>query len=356
LLPMSPGFERYSCQMALPGFGIAAQQLLQRAKVLIVGAGGLGCPAAQYLAASGIGTLGIADHDMVSVSNLHRQVLFTPNDAGLKKVGVAVVRLQAQNPEIKVIGHDIKVASDNVVQLISQYDIVVDCTDNFETRYLLNDACVLTGKPLVYGAIYQYEGQVALWNIKNADGSFSSNYRDLYPQVNATLIPNCADGGVIPTLAGIIGCMQANEVLKYITQTGELLSGKVLIFDAQTLQTRIIRLGKATKTNITQLTTTAVIPTMTAAEVKRGLQNGILELIDIRTDQERDEINIGGEHFEADEIEDNMDFILNGKPKVFYCSSGKRSAEVVKMIRQQHPEAKVFSLEGGLGAWFAITN
>jgi len=345
---MSTQFERYSCQIALPGFGVAAQQLLQQAKVLVVGAGGLGCPAAQYLAAAGIGTLGIADNDVVSVVNLHRQVLYTPQDAGLGKTAIAVERLQAQNPGIQLVGHDVKVTSDNVVQLISQYDIVVDCTDNFETRYLLNDACVLNNKPLVYGAIYQYEGQVAVWNIKNADGSSSSNYRDLYPQVNAALIPNCADGGVIPTLAGIIGCMQANEVIKYITNTGELLAGKVLIFDAQTLQSRIIKLGKATRTNITKLTATIESPTMSVADVKSGLENGTLELIDNRTDQERDEINIGGEHFEADEVEDNMDFIRDGKTKVFYCSSGKRSGEVVKMIKQKYPDAKVFSMEGGL--------
>jgi molybdopterin/thiamine biosynthesis adenylyltransferase/rhodanese-related sulfurtransferase len=349
---LPPDLSRYSCQMALPGFGEAAQQQLQYAKVLIVGAGGLGCPAAQYLAAAGIGTLGIADNDAVSISNLHRQVLFTPADAGQKKAIVAVTKLQMQNPDIQVVGHDIRVTSANAMGIIGQYDIVVDCTDNFETRYLLNDACVLNKIPLVYGAIYQYEGQVSIWNITNPNGTSSPNYRDLFPQVNATQIPDCAEGGVIPTLAGIIGCMQANEVIKYITNTGELLAGKVLIFDAQTMQTRIIKIGNITKTNITRLVATVEIPTMTAAEVKKGLLDKTLELLDIRTDQERDEIDIGGEHIEADELEDNWDYINNGTTKVLYCSSGKRSGEAVKMIKEKFPSIIIYSLEGGLSAWF----
>ena len=168
---MSPDLSRYSCQIALPGFGEAAQQQLNNAKVLIVGAGGLGCPAAQYLAAAGIGTLSIADNDVVSTSNLHRQVLFGPADSGQKKAIVAAGRLNQQNPGIKIIAHDHRVTSTNVMALVGQYDIVVDCTDNFETRYLLNDACVLSGIPLVYGAIYQFEGQVAVWNIKNTIGN-----------------------------------------------------------------------------------------------------------------------------------------------------------------------------------------
>jgi molybdopterin/thiamine biosynthesis adenylyltransferase/rhodanese-related sulfurtransferase len=349
---MLPDLSRYSCQMALPGFGEAAQQQLQDARVLVVGTGGLGCPAAQYLAAAGIGTLGLADNDVVSTSNLHRQILFTPADAGMKKVIIAANILQKQNPGIKVIAHDLRITSANVMEIIGGYDIVVDCTDNFETRYLLNDVCVLAGIPLVYGAIYQYEGQVAVWNIKNAQGTSSPNYRDLFPQVNAAQIPDCAEGGVIPTLAGIIGCMQANEVIKYIANTGELLAGKILIFDAQTMQSRVIKIGNVTKTNISALTATVKIPTMTAAEVKKGLLDNTLELLDIRTDQERDEIDIGGAHIEADELEDNWDYINNGKTKVLYCSSGKRSGEAVKMIKKKFPDVKVFSLEGGLGAWF----
>ena len=237
---MQPDFTRYSCQLALPGFNEKKQQQLQNAKVLIAGAGGLGCPAALYLTASGVGTIGIADYDVVSVSNLHRQVLFTNAEVGLKKTIIACTKLQQQNPGISLIPHDVKITSQNVMELITPYDMVLDCTDNFETKYLLNDACVLTGKPLIYGAIYQYEGQVALLNVLNADGTYSPNYRDIFPEVNSILIPNCADGGVMPTLAGIIGCMQANEVIKYFSKDDEILAGKMLMFDVQTLQSRII--------------------------------------------------------------------------------------------------------------------
>ena len=349
---MQADLLRYSCQIALPGFNSQAQQLLQQAKVLIIGAGGLGCPAAQYLAAAGIGTLAIADHDVVSVSNLHRQILYTPDDVGKKKAIIACDRLQKQNPDIKVVPHDVKVTSENVMTLIKDYDIIVDGTDNFDTRYLINDAAVLAGKPVVYGAIYQFEGQMAVWNLTNADGTKTPNYRDLFPEVDATQIPNCADGGVIPTLAGIIGCMQANEVIKYITQTGELIAGKVLIFDAQTLQSRIIKIGQITKTNITQLATTIDIPVLSVKDVKAGLLNGLLQLIDIRTDQERDQIDIGGEHFEADELEDNLSYLDNGITKVLYCSSGKRSGETVKVIAPKLKSTKIYSMDGGLKAWF----
>lgn len=349
---METDFLRYSCQIALPGFSEATQRLLQHAKVLIVGAGGLGCPAAQYLTAAGVGTIGIADFDVVAISNLHRQILYIPADVGLSKAAIACARLQNQNHGIQLIAHNIKITSDNILDIIGQYDIVIDGTDNFETRYLINDACVIAGKPVVYGAIYQFEGQVAVWNIDVAEGAKSPNYRDLFPEVNANQIPNCADGGVIPTLAGIIGCIQANEVIKYITNIGELLAGKVLVFDALTLQSRIIKIGKVTKTNITGLVETVDVPTLSVAEVKQGLADNTLELVDIRTDQERDEINIGGVHFEADEIDENIAYLTDGKAKVLYCSSGKRSGEAVKLIRQKFPQAPVFSLEGGLKAWF----
>jgi molybdopterin/thiamine biosynthesis adenylyltransferase/rhodanese-related sulfurtransferase len=350
---MEPDFSRYSCQIALPGFSETAQQLLQQAKILIVGAGGLGCPAAQYLTATGIGTIGIADFDTVAISNLHRQILYTPADVGQKKAIIACLKLQQQNPDIRLVPHEVKITSDNVIDIISQYDIILDGTDNFETRYLLNDAGVLADKPVVYGAIYQFEGQAAIWNIRNADGTRSPNYRDLFPEVDATQIPNCADGGVIPTLAGIIGCIQANEVIKYITQIGELLAGKVMVFDAFTLQSRIIKIGKTTKANITALAKTMEVLTMTVSDVKKGLTDHTLELVDIRTDQERDDIDIGGTHFEADEIDENMAYLTNPTVKVLYCSTGKRSGEAVKQIKKLSPNAKVYSLEGGLQAWFS---
>ena len=347
-------FLRYSCQIALPGFSEATQRRLQNARVLIVGAGGLGCPAAQYLAAAGIGTLGIADFDVVSISNLHRQILFTPANAGKKKALLACERLQAQNPGIKIVAHDVRVTSQNVMELVSHYDMIVDGTDNFDTRYLLNDACVLTGKPVVYGAIYQFEGQVAVWNVKHQNGTISPNYRDLFPEVDATQIPNCAEGGVIPTLAGIIGCIQANEVIKYITQTGELLAGKVLIFDAQTMQSRIIKIGEVSHTQISRLKETIITPTVSAGELKSGLDQNLIDLIDVRTANEREEFNIGGKHIPLDELETHIDGFNTTIKTVFYCASGKRSGEAVKLIRKKYPDARVFSLDGGLKAWLEL--
>ena len=348
---MKPDFLRYSCQVALPGFGESAQRLLQNARVLIVGAGGLGCPAAQYLAAAGVGTLGIADFDTVSISNLHRQILYTPADAGQKKAVIACERLQKQNPGIKLIAHDMHVTSQNVMDIVWQYDIIVDGTDNFDTRYLLNDAAVIAGKPLVYGAIYQYEGQVAVWNMVNEYEAKSPNYRDLFPKIDATQIPNCAEGGVIPTLAGIIGCMQANEVIKYITKTGELLAGKVLVFDAQTLQSRIIKIGDTTNTHITRLVETVIAPTITVADLKKGIAENSVELIDVRTEQEREDFNIGGTHVPLDKLYAFTDKMNKDTKTVLYCASGKRSAEAVKVIKKKLPGANVFSLEGGLNAW-----
>ena len=348
---MTPDFLRYSCQIALPGFNKKGQQLLQRAKVLIVGAGGLGCPAAQYLTAAGVGTLGIADYDTISVSNLHRQILYNAADIGLKKAIVACERLQKQNPEIKLIPHDVHVTSKNVMDLVSQYDIVIDGTDNFETRYLLNDAAVIARKPIIYGAIYQYEGQLAVWNIINEDGVKSPNYRDLFPNVDASQIPNCAEGGVIPTLAGIIGCMQANEAIKYITQTGELLAGKLLVFDAQTMQSRVIKIGDATHTQITRLVETVIIPTISVAELKAALSENTVKLIDIRTEQERNDFNIGGEHLPFEEFYKQIEYLETTTKTVFYCASGKRSGEAVKLIKKRYPSAPFFSLEGGLKRW-----
>jgi adenylyltransferase/sulfurtransferase len=348
---MTRDFLRYSCQIALPGFDERKQILLQNAKVLVIGAGGLGCPAAQYLAAAGVGTLGIADSDEVNINNLHRQVLYTPADAGQKKAILACDRLQKQNPDINLVPHLDRVTSQNIFELIALYDILVDCTDNFDTRYLINDAGVIKGKPVVYGAIYQYEGQVAVWNLVNKKGVKTPNYRDLFPKVNASQIPDCAEGGVIPTLAGIIGCIQANEVLKYITNTGDILAGKMLVFDAQTLQSRIIKIGDATQTHINRLIETVDVLTISADELKKLLSKNEVNLIDVRTEEEHEDFDIGGELIPLDELAANSDSINAAVKTVFYCSSGKRSAEAVKLIKKYRPEILAFSLKGGLKTW-----
>ena len=348
---MLDDFNRYSCQMKLPGFGSSGQARLQAAKVLVIGMGGLGCPAALYLASSGIGTLALADDDRVSVSNLHRQILFTGEDAGMKKVSVAAAKLRQQNPHIAVVEYDLKVDAANIWEVMEPYDIVVDATDNFETRYLINDAGVLTGKPVVYGAIYQFEGQVAVWNVLQSDGRFSPHYRDVFPQVNAAMVPDCSVGGVTPPIAGMIGCMQANEVIKYLTGTGELLAGKILTLDAATLQSRVIRIGFVSKVPVTALAQPVEVPTISAAALQAALSGGVYELIDVRTPAERAEFHIGGTHVPVTELESNTNYLNLSRPTVFYCASGKRSAEAVKQLGRKFPGAVMYSLDGGLKAW-----
>ncbi|MBM7420262.1 MULTISPECIES: HesA/MoeB/ThiF family protein [Chryseobacterium] len=339
---MNNTFERYQCQIALPGFGKEAQERLQNAKVLIIGAGGLGCPCAQYLVSSGIGTIGIADDDLVSESNLHRQILYTPEDIGRSKVKVAAKKLPQQNPSVKIIPFNFRVTSENVMDLISEFDLVIEGTDNFETKCLINDACVLSEKPLVYGAIYQYEGQATIWNVKQKDGSFSPNYRDVFPDAENAQVPNCAEGGVIPTLAGIIGCMQANEAIKYLTQSEGLLTGKLWMMNVMNGKTQIIKLRKNTSVKITELTQTIV---KIAFE---DLQNNNYNLIDVRTEIEHQNFNIGGKNIPLDEMGDQLDFINVSLPVVCYCASGKRSNLAAKLIKTKFPDAKVYSLKNGI--------
>ena len=351
---MQLNFERYSCQLALPGFTEAVQIKLLDSRVLIVGMGGLGCPAAQYLASTGIGTLGIADYDVVSISNLHRQILYGPMDEGRSKTTIACERLQKQNPSINIIEHNIEISSTNVFDIINGYDIVVDCTDNFPTRYLLNDACVITKKPLVYGAIYQYEGQAAVWNMPNADGTMSPNYRDLFPSVNASEIPNCSEGGVIPPIAGMIGCLQANEVIKILTGSGNVLAGKLLIIDAATCISRVISIGNVSKVSINGLEITDKIELLSIAQFEnlRGLNK--VQVVDVRTNEEREVFNIQGIHLPLDIIRNNdlLEIELNDNdPIVLYCESGKRSEEAGILLKNKFPGKVFFSLKGGLKAW-----
>lgn len=346
---------RYSCQIQLPDFGEAKQELMKNARVLIVGAGGLGCPAAQYLTSSGVGTITLADFDTISVSNLHRQILYSPDEAGMMKAEVACRKLQEQNPQIQLLPFTQKITLENVMSIVMMHDVVIDGTDNFETRYLLNDACVLLGKPLVYGAIYQYEGQVALFNFKNEDGTRSPHYRDVFPQVDAATIAGCAEGGVIPTLAGIIGCMQANEAIKVITQTGEPLAGKLLLFDARTMQSRIIKTGNKSKLAITEITEPTPVPLLTVEALNAAANKDEYLLIDVRTISERHEFNIGGTHIPIAELEHTVHQIETAKKIVFYCATGNRSAEAVRIFRRYYPNTEAYSLEGGMRKWKEVS-
>jgi adenylyltransferase/sulfurtransferase len=222
--------KRYSKQILLPGIGMKGQELLKNARVLVVGAGGLGCPALQYLAAAGVGSIGVVDFDVVDETNLQRQVLFTMDDIGRPKAIIAAERISKLNPFIQLETVNRKLETDNAAELISRYDIIVDCSDNFETRYLINDACVLLDKPFVYGGIYKFEGQLAVFNFK-----LGPTYRCAFPEMHPEeTLSNCSITGVIGTLPGAIGTMQANEVIKMITNVGEVCSGKILHLNALT--------------------------------------------------------------------------------------------------------------------------
>lgn len=337
---------RYACQIALPGFGEAAQQRLKTGRVLVVGAGGLGCPAAQYLVAAGVGLVTIADFDTVSASNLHRQVLYTPDDVGQPKARIAAERLSRQNPHVAVRAFLEKISPKNVLTLFAAHDLVLDCTDNFEARYLINDAAVLTEKPVVYGAIYQYEGQVALWNAPNADGSRSPNYRDLFPAVDAAQVPNCSEGGIIPALAGIIGCIQANEAIKHLAGGADSLAGRLLVFDAAAMQSRTFKIGQVSRVSITALPEEEAVPYITAAEWAAAGPDAYL-LVDVRNADEQARFHLGGLHIPLAELGERWAEIPDTQPLLFYCATGRRSAEAVKMWKKRRPDAVAFSLKNG---------
>ena len=237
--------ERYSRHIIIPEFNIEGQRKLKKARVLVVGTGGLGSPLLLYLTAAGVGTIGIVDFDVVEKSNLQRQVLFTTDDIGKPKVEAAKKRLSALNPFVNFEIFNTRLDSTNALSIISAFDIVADGTDNFPTRYLVNDACVLAGKVNVFASIFRFEGQASVFNFLYPDGSRGPNYRDLFPSPPpAGLVPSCAEGGVIGVLPGILGSLQANEVIKVISGVGTTLAGKLFQFDAAEFKTRIYKISK----------------------------------------------------------------------------------------------------------------
>ncbi|KQR94812.1 thiamine biosynthesis protein [Chryseobacterium sp. Leaf180] len=341
---MNPDFERYNCQIALPSFGENSQQLLQNAKVMIVGMGGLGCPAAQYLVSSGVGTIALVDDDVVSVSNLHRQILYSPEDVGKSKVDIAAKRLTAQNPDIKIVSINKRIDSQNVLELIEEYDLIIEGTDNFETKYLLNDACVLAKKPLVYGAIFQFEGQVSVWNVEQIDGNFSPNYRDVYPDIASHHIPNCREGGVLPALAGMVGCMQAGEAIKYLTKSADLFAGKLWMIDMRSGKTQVIKLPKYTSTHIVSLQES--VKQISFKDFNENSDD--FELIDVRSSEEHSNENIGGKNIKPENLKDFISSNQVKKSLVLYCQSGKRSSAAAVLIQKEFPQLDIYSLRGGI--------
>ena len=243
---------RYSRHIIIPEFGLEGQQKLKTSSVLVVGTGGLGSPLLLYLVAAGVGKIGIMDFDILDETNLQRQVLFNKDDVGKPKAEVAKEKLQKLNQHIEIIAYNEELTSDNALDIIKDYDVVADGTDNFPTRYLVNDACVLLGKTNVYASIFRFEGQVSVFNFQYQSGEFGPNYRDLFPEPPPPgFVPSCAEGGVLGVLPGIIGSIQASEVIKVLTGVGDPLAGRLFLFDAQRFGTRTLKIRKSDSNPLT---------------------------------------------------------------------------------------------------------
>lgn len=355
---------RYARHITIPEFNIEGQKKLKAAKVLVIGSGGLGSPALLYLAAAGVGHIGIVDFDVVDESNLQRQVLFNVHDIGKSKAATARKRLEALNPHIKITVHETRFTKENALEIVKPYDLVADGTDNFPTRYLVNDACVLAGKTNIYASIFRFEGQVSVFNYLNEDGSRGPNYRDLFPEPPPPgLVPNCAEGGVLGVLPGIIGSMQASEVIKVITGVGEPLSGRLFLFDAAAFTTRILKVQKNPETKITELINyeqfCGIIPIddspvkeITVQELYNYKTQGIdFQLIDVREPHEYEIANINGELIPLATVSESASIISKEKKVIIHCRSGVRSANAIRELQDLHGFDNLYNLKGGILAW-----
>ena len=357
--------QRYSRHITLPEFTIEGQKRLKNASVLIIGTGGLGCPTLLYLAAAGVGTIGIVDFDVVDLSNLQRQVLFTLEDIGKPKAICAAERLAKLNPAISIIPIQQKLTSENALNIIKDYDLVADGSDNFPTRYLVNDACVLLNKPNVHGSIFRFEGQVSVFNFLREDGSRGPNYRDIYPTPPPPgLVQSCAEGGVLGVLPGIIGSIQASETLKVLAKIGDPLDGRLFIFDALSFETRVMKIKK----NPSQSPISSLIDypafcgmtdfeerksnDLTALELKELMEKDVknIQLIDVRESWEYKQGNIGGISLPIGKIENHIDEISQAGKIVLICRSGSRSQKALDQLKKLGFE-NLFNLKGGLQEW-----
>ncbi|WP_317195614.1 HesA/MoeB/ThiF family protein [Hymenobacter sp. ISL-91] len=348
--------RRYRRHLQLPEIGEVGQLKLKAARVLVVGAGGLGCPVLQYLAAAGVGTLGIVDADVVDESNLHRQILFGPADVGRSKAAVAAEVLARLNPLVATEVHATRLDMGNVRALVAAYDVVVDGTDNFATRYLLNDACVLLGRPLVSGAIYKFEGQVSVFNYRGGP-----TYRCLFPvPPGAEEAPNCSATGVLGVLPGVVGTAQATETLKVLLGLGEVLSGRLWLFDALTFATRTLRfarrpeqaalhLGTADPTAYAELCQPA-LPTIAAAELRHELAGPTAPLLlDVREAHEYAAGHLpNAVSLPLSQLEARAAEVPATGPVVVYCQAGTRSARAVAQLQAGLGLTNLRSLEGGV--------
>lgn len=357
--------ERYSRHLSLPQFGMKGQIKLKQAKILVIGVGGLGSPALYYLAAAGIGHIGLIEYDQIDRSNLQRQILYKDNEIGLPKGEVAVNRLQELNPDIQVTWHNEQISSKNAIDLINGYDLVIDGTDNFPTRYLVNDACVLTKKTLIYGAIFRFEGQVSVFNAPLQEDTRSPNYRDLYPSPPPPgSVPSCAEGGVLGVLPGIIGSMQASEAIKVITGIGQPLTGRLFIIDTTSFETRTLSFKKRSDYTIEKLIdydqfcgigesiNTPAIRALTPKSFNElpPAQQAEFTFLDVRQPFEHEIADIGGIKIPKNEIMDRLSEIPRQNKVLVYCRSGQRSQDVIRLLQEKGYD-QLYNLSGGILQW-----
>jgi len=358
---------RYARHITIPEFGVEGQTKLKNSSVLVIGSGGLGSPVLLYLAAAGIGKIGIVDFDVVDESNLQRQVLFTVDDIGKSKSETAKKRLLGLNPNLDITVYNTRFTSENALDLVKDYDIVADGTDNFPTRYLVNDACVLAGKVNVYASIFRFEGQVSVFNYELKDGTRGPNYRDMFPEPPPPgLVPNCAEGGVLGVLPGIIGSMQACEVIKVLTGVGEPLVGRLFLLDAASFHTRTLKVNKSPDTKIEKLIDyemfCGILPPSAESEnlVKeisvqdlKGLEEAKedFQLIDVREPFEYDIANLGAELIPLSSVLEKIAKISKDKKVVIHCKSGARSAKAIKQLQDEQQFDNLYNLKGGILAY-----
>jgi sulfur-carrier protein adenylyltransferase/sulfurtransferase len=360
---------RYSRHLIMPEVGMEGQLKLKASKVLLIGTGGLGAPLGLYLTAAGVGKIGLVDFDVVDFTNLQRQVTFGTSDVGKPKTEAARERLTNLNPDVEIVTYETRLTSENALELFKDYDVIVDGTDNFPTRYLVNDACILLGKPNVYGSIFRFEGQVTVFGMP--DGPC---YRCLYPEPPPPgLVPSCAEGGVLGVLPGIVGSLQAMETIKLLLGAGESLKGRLLLFDAMALKFRELKLRKnancpmcGTDRKIHQLIdynefcgirgeeepeSNLLVPEISASELKQRLDQGDdLFILDVREPHEYQICNLKGHLIPLGELPRRVHELDSSHEIVAHCRSGKRSAEAVDFLRKAGFR-KIHNLHGGILAW-----
>ena len=360
---------RYSRHLIMPEVGLEGQLRLKQAKVLLIGAGGLGSPLALYLAAAGVGTLGVVDFDVVDFTNLQRQVLHGTEDVGRSKLASAADTIRSINPYVEVVPHETRLNSQNALEIFADYDVIADGTDNFATRYLVNDACVLTGKPNVYGSIFRFEGQASVFATREGPC-----YRCLYPEPPPPgLVPSCAEGGVLGVLPGIIGCVQALETIKLVIGRGQPLVGRLLLFDALQLRFRELKLRKnpdcpacGERPSIDRLIDydefcgvrgaepekTVGVPEITPVELKRMMDERLpFRLVDVREPHEFDICRIPGSVLiPLGDVPRRMHELDSADEIVVHCRSGQRSARAVDLLKKAGFR-RIHNLKGGILAW-----